>query len=130
MRTRAEGIALASVLVAIALDILFWDSFGARLSIGLVILLPSSIMLGYYIAAKDEADRSYSIGLYTLLVGIALVIAGINPKLVASAILIIIAMIIIIYLVARPPAQRPRSSRGGTSSSRQGFSQALPGSLV
>ncbi len=128
MRTRAEGIALASILVAIALDIIFWSDFGARLSLGLIILLPSSIMLGYYIAARDEEDRSYSIGLYTLLVGIALVIAGINPKLVASAILIIITMIIIIYLAAGPPAQQPHQSRGGTSSSQQGSSQALPGS--
>ncbi len=101
MKTKVESIALASILVAIALDILFWDQFGLRLSLGLIIILPSSILLGYYISDRRAPDRNYSIGLYSLLTAIALVIAGLNPRIVISALLIIIASIIIISFIGQ-----------------------------
>jgi len=108
-KTKVEAVSLASILVATALDVIFWDQFGARLSLGLIILLPSSIMLGYYIADKAAPDRLYSIGLYTFLIAIALIVAGLNYKLTVSTFLIIISIIIIISVfTSEREEQEPR----------------------
>ncbi|MEB3861163.1 MAG: hypothetical protein GSR84_02960 [Desulfurococcales archaeon] len=101
VRRRAEAAALASILVVLAVSLLAWDELGVRGLIGLMILAPSGVMLGYYVYDRGAPDRLYSIGLYSFLIAVSLVVLGVNAKYVAAGFLFMVAGMIIAYNALR-----------------------------
>lgn len=96
-RSRAEAAAIASVLLVLAVGLALWGELGLRDILGLVILAPSGVMLGYYLYDRDASDRLYSIGLFTFLIAVSLIVLGINARYVAAVFLALAAGIIVAY---------------------------------
>ncbi len=98
-KTVAEGAAIASFLIVLAIILILWGELTLRESLGLLILAPSGVLLGYYIADRDAPDRIYSIGLFSALIVVALAVIGFNARYLAAVFLIVVASLTLISLL-------------------------------
>ncbi len=98
-RDLAVGLA---VVVALIIIVAFYESLGLRGSVATLIILPSAVQLGYYLANPGARDRVYNIGLYSIVIVAALAIGGLEPRLAALAGLVVVALLLAVQLLSRP----------------------------
>lgn len=90
-----------SIVVGLIIIIVFYESLGLRGSLATIIILPSAVQLGYYLANPGARDRMYNIGLYSIIIVAGLAIGGISLRLSAIIGLLIVAGLLVVQLLSR-----------------------------
>jgi len=98
-RETAQLMALAVFLLVLAYTIVAWGQVGWRLALSMLIAAPAGVMLGYYLADKQANDRLYSIGLFSAIIVVAFIIAGLQVRLVIATFLALVAALILVAAV-------------------------------
>lgn len=98
-RDLALGLA---IVVALMIIVAFYESLGLRGSIATLIVLPSAVQLGYYLANPGARDRVYNIGLYSVVIVAGLAVGGLEPRLAALVGLAVVALLLAAQLLSRP----------------------------
>lgn len=94
-REKAEALSLALVLFIVAIYLIMRELALSQL-IGLLIMAPSLVMLGYYIVS-GERDKYYYIGLYTVLFLGGTYVYGLTTlRMVAGLVLVVVGILIVV----------------------------------
>lgn len=92
-----------SIVVALIIIVSFYEALGLRGSIAVLIILPSAVQLGYYLARPGARDRIYNIGLYSIVIVVGLAVGGLNPRIAALVGLLVIAGLLALQLISKEP---------------------------
>lgn len=88
----AEKLAAAVFLATLAIT-LYAGATSTRETIGLLIMVPTSVLLGYYAIAPSAPDRFYRLSLLAVILAAGAIVAGYTtPRTAAIAILLVLAV--------------------------------------
>ncbi len=88
----AEKLAVAIFLATLAIT-LYTGVTSLRETIGLLIIAPTSVLLGYYAIAPRAPDRLYRLSLLAIILAAGAIIAGYtSPRTAAAVILLVLAV--------------------------------------
>ncbi|MEB3759240.1 MAG: hypothetical protein GSR72_04270 [Desulfurococcales archaeon] len=94
-REKAEALSLALILFIVAVY-LFVRELSLSQLVGLLIMAPSLVMLGYYVVSR-ERDKYYNVGLYTVLFLAGSYVYGLTTlRVVAGLVLVVIGVLIVV----------------------------------
>ena len=98
---RAGYAAVVAFLAALAVAIAFPDALTLRQAAALTIAAPASVMLGFYVTYPRVEDRAYKIGLTSLILTLALLLAGAPARQVVVGYIALIAGLIVATQLVR-----------------------------
>ncbi len=109
VRDRAQGLAIASIIIVLAAYLLFLEGLTVRQLIALLIIAPSIVMLMYNLFFPDP-DRLYGLGLYSFLIIISIIIYGVSTRIAGGLFLLIVAVLLIVWVFSGRNTEGPRQT--------------------
>ena len=92
---KAGYAAIVAFLAVVAVAVAFPGALTLRQAAALAIAAPASVMLGFYVIYSRVEDRAYKIGLTSLILVLALLLAGAPPRQVVVGYIALIAGLIV-----------------------------------